>query len=295
MSRKTSTPGGPRVRQDKPASPLQQIIQQQEVQQSFDPKSFDIFISGQGIEITHLKAIPDPTGMIDIGDSHASSQPRSSSDGFKYIEAGKLTALFSSNSMYGNTDALGYLQNSTAYMTMPRFYTSCPDEAVIVSPYDKFYLADIEVKVVGRQFVEANYTGIDRLQYPAVCVEYVIDAKGNEYKENVDFKINEDGHIVWTGQRRPGYNEESRKGTVYSVRYRYTPYFIVNRLLHEIRVSQITDPVSYERKLERMPYQVEVMRENIFHDQNAQKEDRQQANDDRFQYAPPVAGKFGPK
>jgi hypothetical protein len=141
------------------------------------------------------------------------------------------------------------------------------------------------------QYVEANTTGTDKLQYPATFVEYLQDADGKEYKQDADFEITSEGFIKWLTQNRPGFNEKTNRGTVYAIRYRYTPYFIVQKMLHETRVSQITDPATYDRKLERMPFQALVMREQVLSDVN--NDPMQSRMDQRYQNPPTDNGVTG--
>lgn len=284
--------GGPRPRQAKPTSAMQQLFQLQHVQQSFDMAAFDQLISGQGVKVTHYRAIPDPSGMAALGDVHAVQSKRSSSDGFLYREVGDLTLWFSSNTSDWNVEVEGMTKHDAAVVTSQLRYDNCPDKDVILAPFDRFFLKDIEVRVVATQYVEANTTGTDKLQYPATCVEHLIDADGKEYTEGADFKITPEGFIQWTSQNRPGFNEKLHRGTVYAIRYRYTPYFVIARMLHEIRVSQVTDPATFERSLQRMPFQALVIREHVLSDQN--RDPNQSIMDQRYQLPPPTDGVTGP-
>ena len=162
----------------------------------------------------------------------------------------------------------------------------------MLHPWDRFYIKDVEVRVINFQYMEASRTGVDRLQYPATTVEHLVDADGVEYKEGINFNINPDGNVEWIGQKRPGYDPERGKGKVYAIRYRYVPFFVVVRLIHEIRVSQVTDPANYQRYLERMPYSVQVAREHVFEDTNNDPEIP--VIDQRFQTAPDPSGAMGP-
>jgi hypothetical protein len=281
---------GPRKRESREPKGDQLFLNLNRFQQSFDKDAFNALVQSQGVRVVHYRAVPDPTGMIDKGDTHAVQSTRASSDGYIYKEAGTLQVFFSSNSSNFDVHIEGLIKNDTAVITPPEKYENC-DDPVLLAPYDRFYLKDVEVRVVNQQFVEANMSGIDRLQYPATCVEHIIDSDGIEYTENQHFTITKEGHIKWISQQRPGWNVSVGKGKVYSIRYRYTPYFIVARHLHEIRVSQITDPATFERKVERMPYQVLVIREHILHDVNRDPENP--IIDNRLQYAPPVGGALG--
>lgn len=286
---------GPRGRKPRKAEGVQRPINLFNVQTSFDIGAFRDFINSQGIRVVHLRAVPDPTGKTARGDNRASDgQGRRSSDGFIYEEAGVMQVLFYTNSDQENFVPEGAIEYATAYMTLPDKYEDKPDCQVMVMPWDRFYLKDIEIRVVARQDMESNSTGLDRLNFPATCVESLIDANGVKYEEGKHFEITQEGHIRWLGQERPGWNQELQRGTIYSIRYRYTPFFVCNRIIHEIRVSQVTNPMTFERSVERMPYQIEVVRENVFHDVNNADKDLKPQEDPRFQSAPPSGGMLGP-
>lgn len=283
--------GGPRQRRVVNAQGNQQIFQLDPWQQSFDVGAFDGLIGGQGILVTHYRALPDPSGMASIGDVHAVQSPRASSDGFIYKEVGKLFMSFTGNTSDWSVDVVGMTKHDVAVATPSKKYENC-DNPVLIAPYDRFYIEDIELRVIATQYVEANSTGTDKLQYPATCVEHLIDADGIEYKEDVHFKITEEGFIQWIDQQRPGFNEKTMRGTVYAIRYRYTPYFVAARLLHEVRVSQVTNPATFKRSLERLHYQVLLIREHVLSDIN--NDPNSDLMDQRFQHAPPVGGITGP-
>jgi hypothetical protein len=283
---------GPRSR--KPRNPsgnqIPYIIPENQI--SFDPDAFDNLIRSQGVKLVHYKAVPDPRGMTSRGDTHDSLGIRESSDGFIYKEAGCLQVFFQNNPNSSGVNERGMLEVSSAYITLPRTYENSEDP-VIVDVFDRFFLKDIEIRVSAKQYIEASDTGTDRLQFPATCVEYLVDANGVWYREGVEFKIDPEGNICWISQIRPGFNAKTGRGTVYSIRYRYTPFFVVDHLVHEIRVAQVTNQATFDRSLERMPYQVFVMREKVFQDRNRSKQKTIQSP--RLQQAPPTGGTLGPK
>jgi hypothetical protein len=284
---------GPRSRKSHKPQGNQLVNNLGQYQNSFDKDAFSQLIRSQGVRMLHYRAIPDCQGMASRGDGHAVQSTRSDSDGYIYKEAGIITSFFSSNSQHPHQEVQGLLPNARAYITAPDFYDDKPDCPVLFSAWDRLFLMDIEIRVVTNQFVEASRTGIDRLQFPATCVEHLIDSHGIEYFENIDFKITEEGNIQWLGQKQPGFDAVMGRGRVYTIRYRYTPFFIVNTLLHEIRVSQITNMSTGKRSLERMPYQVEVVREFVFKDKN--RDPLAPQEDARFQDAPAPSGRMGPQ
>lgn len=287
-----STNYGPRRRQSRKPAGQQREILQTPVQPSFNEVAFRNAINSHGIRVVHFRAIPDPSAMTSKGDNRAVDGIRMSSDGFIYEEAGTLQALFVSNSDEERILPEGIIEYSSAYMTLPEFYEDKPKVPVLVMPWDRFFLKDIEIRVAGRQTVEASSSGIDRLRFPATCVEYLIDAAGVKYDEEKHFEITPDGNIKWINQTRPGWNASLNRGTVYSIRYRYTPFFVCQKLLHEIRIAQITNPATFQRSVQRMPYQILVLRENVFQDTNNQNPPI--GDDPRFQGAPSSGGMLGP-
>ena len=232
--------------------------------------------------------------MASKGDNHAvmTAHVRSNSDGFLYEKVGCFSGLFTTNSNYADQYPEGNINFATAYVTLPELYDES-NMPILVAPYDRLYMKDIEARVVHRQYVEATTTGIDKLQYPATCVEHLMDANGVVYREGQDFEITTEGHIRWLTQNRPGWNPRIGRGTVYAIRYRYVPFFVVARIVHEIRVANVTDPLTMERRVERMPYQVQVMRENVFYDQNIDP-NRPVPPEERFSEAPSPSGMLGP-
>jgi len=284
---------GPTNRTPREPSGNQLNINQAEYQISFDKNAFTEFVKGQGVRVTHFRAIPDPRGMTSRGDTHAVTATRKSSDGFIYKKSGVAHVLFSNNTAnWDSSTDTSVVQHAMAVMTLPEKYED-RDEPFMVMPFDRFFIEDIECRVLNMQFIEANVNGIDRLQFPATCVEHLVDADGVEYCEGKDFEITVDGDIKWLTQNRPGWNIEFGRGKVYSIRYRYRPFFIVAKLLHEVRISQVTDPATFQRSVERMPYQCLIIREYIFED--ISNDPTSNIVDHRYQLAPPASGALGPK
>jgi hypothetical protein len=281
------TDNGPRPRVDRPLEGPQSIIDLTKSQVSFDADKFDFLIKTHGVRLVHQRALPDPRGMASRGDNRdvMNLRPRNS-DGYIYKNSGHVYAWFHNNTKDTKAEDMGNLSFASVYLTVTRYYEDSL-EPVILQAWDRFYLADIEMYVSCMQYMEASSTGIDRLQFPALKVVDLVDANGEEYTQDKDFVITSEGWLKWTTQRRPGYNPTIGRETVYAVRYLYTPFFIVDKILHEIRVTNVTDPLTYERKLERMPFEVLALRENIFMDKNRNDPARPlQGDDPRSDLAP---------
>jgi len=256
---------------------------------SFDIAAFDDLVRSHGVTFEHWRAMRCPMGVVDKFDSRRTDhQDHNCSNGFLYYKAGTVTASFTGNSKDKKQADLGLLDGSTVQVTLPRFYDDQPDKQVTVSPFDRFYIVNLNATVVNFQLVEAHITGIDRLSFPAVEVDYIVDANGKRYTPE-DYRI-QNGAIHWVGRDRPGFDPVTGKGTVYSIRYGYVPFWICSRLLHEIRVSQNDNPYTGERTLQRMPYSILLQREIVF-----EGEQRPEAvsNADIRDVVSPASGSFG--
>ncbi len=256
---------------------------------SFDPEAFDTAIRSQGVQLIHYRAMRCPVGIIDQYDQRKPHDDHSGcSNGFIYTEAGRVTAMFTGVTEEMRQLDMGLLDGSTVQVTVPRFYDDTEDELVRVAPFDRLYLAQEEVTVVHWQLAEAHVTGREKLSFPVVRVLDLMDANGRRYGDD-DYRI-ENGQIVWVGAQ-PGFDAARNKGTIFSVRYEYRPYFYVTRMMHETRVAQVDTPL--ERKVLRMPQAFLLTREFSF-----EKEDKDEFAEDASsarQVKGPRDGAFGPR
>jgi len=277
------------ARTPKPPVGFNRSFQFPEQSLSFDYDALDNLLRSQGVKIKHMKAIPDPRGLQSRGEIRR-DRPVSDTDQFIYKEAGCFTAYFYANDKMEDYQVEGWIDQSQSMMTPPRTYDGTT-EAIIVNVGDRFEIQDIELRVEVSELKEVSSLGVDRLAFPAVCAEYVIGSDGYEYKEGVNYRINRFGEIEWITQKRPGLDPNTGRGEIYAVRYRYVPYFVARRLVHEIRVAQRTDPMTGVRYSERLPYQVQCGREQVFRDKQVVTD--MEKVDPRFQDIPSASGLYG--
>lgn len=232
----------------------------------------EAFAKARGVVFEHWAATPSPIGLKDRGDYRRSDTLDTfSENGYIYKKVGEFTAtLVNSGQDFktgGPVDG-GIYDNSTGRLILPRYYNeNCPSSEKDISllPGDRVYAKDIELIVDNYQRAEYNPTGSDFLQYPAKCVHNLIDSRGVEYTEGVEFKINSQGNIQWIdGKNNPGIDPETGKGRVYSVRYSYVAFWYILQLLNEIRITN-TDTAT---EPSRMAQHVMVQREYVYHNRN---------------------------
>jgi hypothetical protein len=264
----------------------------------FDAEAFDTFIKTHGVQFTLHKAMKCPVGMVDPDDIRKPHPHHANCvGGFLLNQVGTITCTFIANNKESHYLDPGRVDGSNATISLPRFYDEVcsgpPDQRVEVAVYDRLYFKDESMTVPTWQLTEAHITGHDRLLFPVVCVEYLVDSNGINYYQDKDFVI-QNGQIVWTGTNRPGIDPKSQKGVVYSVRYRYRPYYYVKQILHEIRLIQKENEFTGERTVERMPMQVTAAREIFF--EKEMKDAESPTPDSPRQHAGPAAGAlFGPR
>lgn len=263
---------------------------------SFDVEAFDQAIRSQGVRLIHFTALRCPVGLVDIGDNRRPHADHAGcSNGFLYRKAGTITALLLGNGNDPQLRDIGFIDGASFTSTFPLFYDDAcvPAKPFYVAPFDRFYLDEEAITVPTWQLVRANEAGVDRTNFPIVEVEQLVDSRGEFYEQCKDFEITS-GQITWLpGGRRPLPDLSTGKGAVFSIRYRYRPFWYVSRLLHEIRITQAEDLMSSERKLTRMQQQCMLHREFLFlnesHDDLAAdpRSPRQQQS--------PSDGGFGPR
>ncbi len=230
---------------------------------TIDQWSLEAFIKDGGPLFRHYKALPCPIGQIEkesVRSPHG--EHNDCANGFIYELAGEFRATFTSNAAALQLTDMGILDGSTAIVTVPRFYDDKPDQQVYINTYDKLYIKENIVLSTYSEKIESSITGVDKLSFPVEEVEVIIDNTGKRYSQGTHFNIVK-GHIVWTGDERPGYDPSLEKGTLYAIRYLYIPYYYVSRLLHEIRIIATSD-LEGNLMHKRGPYQISIVREKFF-------------------------------
>ncbi len=184
---------------------------------------------------------------------------------------------------------IGIIDGSVVNVTFPSFYDDNPTKQVYIQIYDRFYIQNNVVLVPNSQRVEAHITGIDKFSYKVEhVVGSIIDANNKTYSSS-DYTIN-DGKLIWSTSNRPGFNPEMNKGVVYSIRYLYTPFFYVSRLIHEVRIANTTDFMTGSKSQHRVAYSAFLSREYYLY-----KEEKSNTEDTRRDLIAPRDSGFGPR
>ena len=134
-------------------------------------------------------------------------------------------------------------------------------KAVDLQHFDKLICMDYEFRWQER--IEHSPTGVDRVRYPALDIEYVA-TKSKQYFLNTHFVIDENGNVKWISQDQPSYDQLNQRGEIYTISYTARPVFYVVQLIHEIRATKAVDPMTGIKKAIRLPQQVLIRRDYMF-------------------------------
>ena len=250
------------------------------VQTSFNLDSDDAFVTGQGIDYTHWKAMPSPIGLKDRGDYRRDGLDVLTSNGMLYVCAGVFTGCETDNTTDKKRTNGGIVDPSVSRLIMPRFYNktkstdainSAPVDdgnRIYMAPGDRIYVSDPKANVKVSNYQKMTYeVGHNVPMFPIIELEVpIVDSRNIKYIQGLDFNIDSDGNICWlAGGKNPGIDPESGKGRVYSVRYLYKAFHYVISLPKEVRMTNITQ--GGVRGPERMAYYAVIQREFIYHSQ----------------------------
>ena len=196
-------------------------------------ETFEKQINNRGILMIHAKPMPCPN-VRDINSADHSPNCNLCDNGMIYYGHKECKVIFMSNSNARNFTMQGSMDTDSATMIVPTEYAD--GTPLDVQFYDRFICPIKDFKIRYYQRVEYSQTRKDRLHFPAVSVDLIFDGT-TEYKEGIDYCI-EDGCIKWiAGGNSPGYDQEIDMGKVYSINYYTQPIFSVVSLPHQLRTA----------------------------------------------------------
>jgi hypothetical protein len=242
----------------------------------------DAFVTGQGIDYDHFKAMPSPIGLKDRGDYRRDGLDVLTSNGMLYVYSGTFSGCETDNTTDKKRTDGGIVDPSVSRLILPRFYNKTKSVGasingapvddgtrIYMAPGDRIYVSDPVANVKVSNYQKMTYeVGSNIPMFPILELEIpIIDSRNIAYVQGLDFNISADGNICWLpGGNNPGIDPETGKGRVYSIRYLYTAYHYVISLPKEVRMTNITEGAA--RVPERMAYYAVIQREYIYHSQN---------------------------
>lgn len=207
------------------------------IETTLNPAIFEQFIKAQGVRMIHSRPVPCPyvRSIANLDHDPACNQ---CFNGFLYYHPTEFIGAFMGNMLERKFGLNGTWDIDQCQIIVPVFNQQ--NEIMDVQYFDQIMLPDAPL-VRYYQRVEHNQVGIDRLHFPAVTVDFLIDNSGKRYRPDVDFVVSE-GKIKWTGTQRPAWDPSLDRGGIYSVNYYTRPTFTVLQLPHHLRLAQTQSP-----------------------------------------------------
>jgi hypothetical protein len=221
----------PKVRQMPMPGMSRMQMPNQSPNTTLNPVSFQSLIESQGIRMIHQRPVPCPNIRSLDAPAHESTCEMCF-NGNIYFDTREFIGAAMADSLdrrFGNN---GTWDLDQAQIIVPT--QDLQGRELDVNYFDQITLPDFTVRYYQR--IEHSQTGIDRLQFRPISLDYVIDGSGKQYRVDVDVKV-EDGRLKWIGDR-PGYDAFQRRGKIYSVSYYIVPTFTVVAMPHQLRMAQ---------------------------------------------------------
>ena len=201
-------------------------------QVGMNPDVFQEHIQAHGILMVHQKPLLCPKRKDLYTPDHDPSCTQCQ-NGFIYYDARQFIGVFTGNSSQRNFGMNGTFDIEQVMITVPTTYLDGTD--LQAQFYDQIAVVNDECRYF--QLIEHSVTGRDRLHFPAIDVDKLLDSHGREFTMGIDFAI-DGGDIVWLSTNRPGYDITIDRGTIYSINYYTRPIFTVISLPHQFRSTQ---------------------------------------------------------
>lgn len=221
-------------------------------------------IKNRGILFMHTKAVPCPNvqdieSMIHV--NHC-EHPHCY-NGMLQIQAKPVWGYFNNDQLNRLFEVQGEYNENIAIITMSDTYDDDGSQCDLAA-FDRLEAtADYTKRTY--ELVESSVSGVDRLKYYATQAHFAMSSSGKEFKEGADFVI-QDGKVRWISKNRPGYDQQAKRGEVYTISYYMKPIFYVHHVMKELRASQVEDPFTGEKVAVRLPQHVMVLRELLYPD-----------------------------
>ena len=223
-----------------------------------DPEKFNAAIASYGIRLEHSKITlcPNFVGNLDSNEHQLGCELCGGSN-FVHFDAQEIWGVFSQNALVENFFAQGFWDRGSALLTVPTHLEKGENFPIYISYFDKVILLDFKERFY--EVLHKSDGDKDILKYEALDINYLRTTE-KEYHYHKDFKLNDEGNIIWISPNRPKYNLEQEMGEIFTVSYLRRPVYRVVELLHEGRYSQFHFKEKY-RKTVRYPQQVLIKKD----------------------------------
>lgn len=234
-----------------------------------DPIAFEEFIRNRGIKFKLEKSSYCPN-LTDIDARNHDPNCPYCYNGLIYYTSCEVYGIFQQNKLERMYEIAGSWDVGEAVVTFVAYNkgqdgTIGTGKPIDVQPFDRVTAVDYEFRHT--QLVEHSPTGIDRLRYPALSVEF-LSTPTTKYEIGTHFVINDKGYIQWLSSNQPKYDQMIHRGEIFTISYTARPTFIIVNIIHEGRWTNGYDPLTGEHKAVMLPQMALIRRAHLFFNDN---------------------------
>lgn len=202
-----------------------------------DPAQFNAMIYSFGTMGRHEKVAICPNYNGNLGSGEHALDCKICENGFVHFDPTDMVMFLSTNEMVKSFLRAGWWEQGTAFLSTPSFTPEGEDNNVYMNSFDRITMLNVEDPMI--ELIHKSDGMIDKLKYKAIKVEYLA-TKTKVYTEDNQFKLNENGDILWLSNDKPGRDLVTGLGEIFTIRYLYRPVWRVLRMMHEGRYSNLS-------------------------------------------------------
>lgn len=192
---------------------------------NLNPEAFDRLIEQHGVNVKVYRTMFCPNVKSIDGGEHETDCTLCNGSGWMDVKPINTIAFIQSQSQDPKHAVEGFHDGNTVYISFLRNIELQYFTLIELCDHTEIFY----------QRVVRSASNIDNLKYKALRVNVIVDQFGNEYTEGPDFKLNDNGSIVWKENRGP------QEGDIYSIHYECKIQFRAIKALHTNRFEQVRD------------------------------------------------------
>lgn len=190
---------------------------------NLDPEACDRLIKQHGVRVKVYRSLYCPNVKSIDGGEHNIDCQMCNGSGFMDLKPLCMDVVIQNQALEKLHHVEGFVDGNTVAITFPigieiQYFTLIE----LLDHSDIFF-----------QRVARSQGDVDRLKYKALRINVLIAQDGVEYFEGTDFKLNDNGDVVWKDGKGP------LPGTIYSTHYEANIQFRATRAVHANRFDQV--------------------------------------------------------
>lgn len=195
-----------------------------------DPRAFDALIRDHGVKIIHESATLCPCYYGRIESGQKSMRCTKCENGYLTYDSTEIFAYLENTDLEKNFQQFGVWDSGSAHMYTPSKKENGED--FYVGYFDRITILDFVETYC--ELIQKEPGDRDRLKFKALDV-ITLRTENKVFTKDIDFKLDDDGNILWTSGNQPTYDLDRGLGEVYTIKYLRNPIYRVMEIFQENR------------------------------------------------------------